>query len=144
MEGLSPHMGGSHSHTVHPALAWQSPARLEWQAFQIPISSTFIVCSRSERLVPCELSSSWMVPQPWCIRGWGSKPKPPGQYSSTFICVYNVHGDIATSLIFFNINPFFLFKDLSIYGYCALSIQCSICMHTCRPEEGIRSHYRWL
>lgn len=45
---------------------------------------------------------------------------------------------------FFNINPFFLFKDLSIYGYCALSIQCSICMHTCRPEEGIRSHYRWL
>ena len=33
---------------------------------------------------------------------------------------------------------FFFFKDLFMYN------ECSICMYTCMPEEGIRSHYRWL
>jgi hypothetical protein len=31
------------------------------------------------------------------------------------------------------------FKDLFIYEY-----ECSTCMYTCMPEEGIRSRYRWL
>ena len=30
---------------------------------------------------------------------------------------------------------------LKIYLSC---IQCSACMYACRPEEGIRTHYRWL
>ena len=34
---------------------------------------------------------------------------------------------------------FFLKKIYLFYVY-----ECSICMYTCVPEEGIRSHYRWL
>jgi hypothetical protein len=33
---------------------------------------------------------------------------------------------------------YFIFKDL-FYVH-----ECSVCMHTCMPEEGIRSHYRCL
>jgi len=33
-----------------------------------------------------------------------------------------------------------LFFFLKIY----FMYECSICMYTCVPEEGIRSHYRWL
>lgn len=28
--------------------------------------------------------------------------------------------------------------------FISLCIQYSVCMYTCTPEEGLRSHYRWL
>ena len=37
--------------------------------------------------------------------------------------------------------PDFLFKKRFILFYV---YQCSVCMCTCVPEEGTRSHYRWL
>ena len=35
----------------------------------------------------------------------------------------------------------FFFFFLKIYLLC---IQCSVCLYACWPEEGTRSHYRWL
>jgi hypothetical protein len=42
-------------------------------------------------------------------------------------------------------NLKFLLKILFIYFIYIFSVyECSICTFTCMPEEGARSHYRWL
>jgi hypothetical protein len=39
-------------------------------------------------------------------------------------------------------RDFYLFIYLFIYLFKVY--ECLICMYTCMPEEGIRTHYRWL
>jgi hypothetical protein len=45
-------------------------------------------------------------------------------------------------------NLRFLFCSFWWYYYLLLLLfnvcECSICMYTCMPEEGIRTHHRWL
>jgi hypothetical protein len=42
-----------------------------------------------------------------------------------------------------NIMPFICFVSLKKDEFILL-YECSICMYSCMPEEGIRVHYGWL
>ena len=70
-----------------------------------------------------------------CSPDWPSTPDllptPPEYWDCRLVRLH-------LRVFFFNL----LFDFFSnIYLLC---IQCSVCMYTCRPEEGTRFHYRWL